>query len=344
VGMVEAVLGADLALRRLERRQCRDLLETLSWLPANYARRLPGFSLQQAVALAKAGGRRARLSPASVNGYMLRLGALLNVAISEGVLTRNPAKGLRLVETGDPRDHRRPFSDPQLQAIFAAPLYAGCVTDASVGDAKPGPASRRGGRFWLPLIGLYCGMRLNEISQLDLADVQRFDSVDCFVVSRWATSGASDKRVKSAGGERIVPVHPMLAAIGFMAYVERRRREGGVKLFPDLRASPGSGYYSDPLSKWFRRFLETSGAEAPKTSFHSFRHNFRDALRAGHVAEDLALALGGWATPGGPLALAGRGYGSRPSVGALAAAIARVRVVPRTIKAALTGANRFILQ
>lgn len=73
------------------------------------------------------------------------------------------------------------------------------------------------------------------------------------------------------------------------------------------------GYYSDPFSKWFRRFLSKAGASRLKTCFHSFRHSYRDALREARIEHDVGLALG-WLDlnqrEGGAetAALYGRGY------------------------------------
>ncbi len=39
------------------------------------------------------------------------------------------------------------------------------------------------------------------------------------------------------------------------------------------------------------RVIEVDGGQ---TSFHSFRHNFRDALREGNVRHEIAMLLGGW--------------------------------------------------
>ncbi|NVJ92869.1 MAG: hypothetical protein HWE34_14500, partial [Methylocystaceae bacterium] len=36
-------------------------------------------------------------------------------------------------------------------------------------------------------------------------------------------------------------------------------------------------------------------ADGDRTSFHSFRHNFRDALREADVRHEIAMLLGGWA-------------------------------------------------
>lgn len=78
-----------------------------------------------------------------------------------------------------------------------------------------------------------------------------------------------------------------------MDFVDERRRNGSVKLFPELPLST-TGYYSDPFSKWFKRFTQKAKATRPKTCFHSFRRCFRDALREARIDHDLALALGGW--------------------------------------------------
>ncbi len=74
------------------------------------------------------------------------------------------------------------------------------------------------------------------------------------------------------------------------------------------------------------RLLRTCGADGPARGFHSLRHNFRDALRAGGVELPLALALGGWKVEarrlGGSVA---ESYGAGFSVAALAEAIGKVR-------------------
>lgn len=64
-------------------------------------------------------------------------------------------------------------------------------------------------------------------------------------------------------------------------------------MFPDIRAGT-TGYRSDTFSKWFARFLKSVDADGDRTSFHSFRHNFRDALREADVRHEIAMLLGGW--------------------------------------------------
>ncbi len=164
----------------------------------------------------------------------------------------------------------------------------------------------------MPLIALFTGMRLNEICQLDAADIQELEGVSCFVVARGERGPTSDKRLKTAASTRVIPVHPQLQEIGFLTFAERQRASGHQKLFPELELS-GSGYYSDAFSKWFARFLTKCGAAEPKTCFHSFRHCYRDALREARIEHQIALALGGWtsgtSSDGGDVATNyGRGY------------------------------------
>jgi integrase len=309
--MASALWGADRPLRAIDREACRDLLDLLRWLPSNPTKRFPKLTAVQAARMAKAKGLTSTLSPASINGYLNKLRAILNFAVREELLERNPAKGLGVVDPVRSRDKRLPFSTEQLRLIFNTPLYTGCVDDW-FGYAVPGPNHPRRGRFWVPLIGLFAGLRLNEACQLDVMDVQVVEGVDCIFVSAGMATPENDKRLKTTSSERYIPIHPTLRQIGFLEFVAERRVTGGRKLFPELGMS-STGYFSDPFSKFFRRFLERAGAARPKTCFHSFRHCYRDALREARIEHDIGLALGGWTSAGGKegaetAASYGRGY------------------------------------
>lgn len=224
---------------------------------------------------------------------------------------------------GRRRDKRLPFSPEQLRLIFNAPLYTGCVDDW-FGYATPGDAHPRRGRFWVPLLALFGGLRLNEACQLDVADIQAVEGIDCIRVTAGPMSPGNNKRLKTASSERTIPVHEELKRIGFMSFVDVCRNSGARKLFPELQVS-STGYYSDPFSKWFSRFLSKTGAAKAKTCFHSFRHCYRDALREARIDHEIALALGGWASSGGERGEAAAAYGRGHSVTTLAEAMSRVR-------------------
>ena len=77
------------------------------------------------------------------------------------------------------------------------------------------------------------------------------------------------------------------------------------------------------FSKWFTQFLRACGARKSRTSFHSFRHNFRDELRAARVDHDIAMLLGGWTTGAARTAVS-ENYGSGYRVEALNEAVLRL--------------------
>jgi integrase len=267
-------------------------VEFLRSVPRNAQKRFPHLTLTEAVA-ATAESSIDRINAANVNAYLNKFAGALNWAEQEGFIDRNPARGLGVADPVKKRDKRLPFSTDQLQRIFHAPIYTGCLNDGA-GYSRVGPNLPRRSRYWVPLIGLLSGLRLDEICQLDVADMVVLDDVLCFSVREGGINGGEGKRIKSSASERVVPVHAELCRLGFSAYVAECRRAGEAKVFPDVVVG-STGYRSKGFSQWFGRFLVSCGAKQPLTCFHSFRHNFRDGLRASGVSRDVSLALGGWA-------------------------------------------------
>lgn len=175
------IVGSDAPAASINRETCREVLEVLRCLPPNAKKRWPGMSPREVADMATAQGI-APMSVANVNEYMNKLSTLFNWAVKEEMLPRNPARGLKIADGMAAREKRRPFSVQQLQRIFDAPIYRGCVDDER-GYAVMGKEKPKRSRFWIPLIGLFAGMRLNEICQLHTADVRKLDGIWCFVVT-----------------------------------------------------------------------------------------------------------------------------------------------------------------
>jgi integrase len=311
--VVEDVIGASTPFTDITRETCRDLFETLRWLPVNYSKIYGNFSARDAAAMGKSDPQVRTINPTNLNAYMARFGSLLNWAVSEEYIGRNPSQGLQLAETVHPQDRRRPFSLQQLQRIFSAPVYTGCK-DQDGGYAVPGQVIASGARYWVALVGLLTGARLNEICQLDVADIRLVEGVTCFAITEKSLTGGRDKSLKNRSSARIVPVHPILLQLGFVEFVSRKQREGTLKLFDDLPLG-AKGFRSVAYSRWFSRFLVNASANAPQTCYHSFRHGFRDAARNARIDRDIVLRLGGWTTGGGQSEAADAyGVGYNPNV------------------------------
>ena len=134
-------------------------------------------------------------------------------------------------------------------------------------------------------------MRSNEICQLDAADIKLEENVWGFDVTQISATGEDDKSVKTGSSIRFVPIHPRLIDFGLLDY--HGTRPANEKLFGDITRG-ADGYYSTNFSKKVNRYLKTIGTHGPRHKFHSFRHNFRDAMRKGRVDPEIGRALGGW--------------------------------------------------
>jgi integrase len=288
------LLDGETPIQAITRQDCRNLLDAIRVIPSNATKKYGAMKLEELASRAKA-DKQPLMSATTVNSYIQKLSALLNWAVKEELLHRNPARGLKVVDPIRRKDKRLPFSNDQLTKIFNAPIYRGCVDD-EYGYSRSGPNRPRRSKFWIPLIGLYSGMRLNEICQMNKEDIREIEGIPCFIVTAEASHSEDRKRLKTANSERIVPVHPLLQRIGIIDFAKESRLQS-YKVFEDVRRT-ATGYYSDDFSRWFRHFLTHCGAKTPKASFHSFRHNFRDAMRRAKVDREIVYALGGWAAGG----------------------------------------------
>jgi integrase len=316
--MLREVIGRGTAVRRITREDCRRVRDLLTTLPPNATKRFPKMTLAQAAEHARTHALPP-LNAKTAQKHLAQISALFRWAVAEEFMPTHPAERLTVASTGPKRKARRPYSIEQLNSIFRAPLFMGCE-DGERGYAVPGPNRPRRGRFWVPLISLWMGLRLNECCQLHVADVRVLDGVVCIIIQEADEEDVGEKRVKTEAGERYVPVHPELKRIGFLEFVAAQREAGGGRLFPELKRG-AHGYLSDNFQKWWARFIKKIGANRPRTSFHSFRHCYRDALREAGISIERARLLGGWSRGEG--ADAGYGDGLRPST--LAREIGKVR-------------------
>lgn len=296
---IRDVMGADKNVLTITRQDCRAVKDALLKTPVNALQRFPNKDTFEVIKLAEE--REAKLlSPATINNRLRNMSALFKWAVREDYMVKNPAADLSVHDPVKARDKRRPFTEDELQKIFSAPLYTGCQSEYKY--HLPGNQIIKKGRYWVPLISLWTGMRLGECCQLHCDDVQQIEGVWCLIIKETKDGEGIDeadrKRVKTASGERFVPIHSELEKLGFIKFALSQKNRKHVRLFPELKPS-ADGYLSNNFSKWFNdknRFLGKIGLAGQGGTFHSFRHNYRDAMRRAKLDRDTVLALGGWAT------------------------------------------------
>ncbi len=293
-------IAGDKALSQYNKDDARRFKSVLLKLPANWKKKpdVRNLSILEAAEKAAETGMPP-MSSATLNKALRRVGAFWNWAEAhhDGIRT-GLFKGLTIKETVSAREQRDPFSTEQLSKLLKSPLYTGCRSERFC--AEPGDHSMRGtARYWLPLLGLFTGARLNELCQLNVKDVREEDGIMFLDI----TDEAEDQKVKSASSRRRIPIHRQLVEFGFLEFVTKQRQADYDQLFPELKMD-AAGYRSGEFSKFFSRYLERIGVKTEKTSFHSFRHNFEDACRNGGVLPHIMNAIQGHAETG----MAGR-YG-----------------------------------
>lgn len=264
----------DRPISEITKNDLREFKELLRKIPPNYTKRFPKLSLTEAAAL-----RLKPISSKTANKILSSISGLFNWATKNGYCTDNPAKGIGIAIRQKPHEERNAFSDDDLNRIFSSPLYTGCASQSR--RSAPGSNFIKDERYWLPLIGLYSGMRLEEIAQLRAQDIQNIEGILCFNIH--AKNGNT---LKTFAAERIVPVHSILISAGFAEHVKKR----AASLWPGLsRCSDGT--LSAAFSKWFGRYLDTIGLTDPKLTFHSLRHTFANALKQQQVPHAMLQAL-----------------------------------------------------
>jgi integrase len=128
--------------------------------------------------------------------------------------------------------------------------------------------------FWLPLLGLYTGARLEELCQLHVADIRQEDGSGVWFLD---INDQGSKHLKTEAGKRPVPIHPALVELGLLDRVKALRAKGEVRLFPGLKVRPSTGNLSGTAGQWFTRYRRNcgvggAGGEKSAKVFHSFRH------------------------------------------------------------------------
>jgi integrase len=235
------------------------------------------------------------LSPASINKHIVSVSAVLAWAGKSGYFDANPnwsnpTLGMKTKE-GD--SDRVSYTIEDLKTLFSSSVYSANNRPKGGG----GEAAK-----WLPLIGLYTGARLEEIGQLLTTDIRDERGITFFDINTLDEG----KRLKTKTSKRKVPIHSELVRLGFLKYVEERRKSGNKQLFPDLRPDV-KGKITGNWSKWYGGYSKKIKIKLDrKKVFHSFRHTFEDEGRAVGIGEDIRDALSGHSS-----GRIGRSYGDK---------------------------------
>ena len=234
-----------------------------------------------------------RLTEATLEGYVTVAIKFLEFAAKQYAVNELVIKGFEVKTNARKGTIKRAFTQAELKAIFGDAYYENANYNRSY-------------QYWVPLLGLFTGARLNEISQLQLNDVRQDDAGLWYIDITASADDDEDEDTKSVKNEesrRLVPVHQQLLDLRFIDFVKEQRRsapsrkaeieanaastkpgtkEADAKYTPNLfglTSSTGDKYGKAP-GRWFNETYIADYLEIkqPEISFHSFRHRFVTSL------------------------------------------------------------------
>jgi integrase len=262
------ILG-DIEVSSITRPRLIELRSGLLRVPPHFYKRNPGKSVKQVIASNEGPG----ISIKSVNKHVARIGSLLKYCNELGMIPNNPGTGLQLSEKQRADQERNVYSLDDVRSIVT-----------NLPHEKETPE-----RYWIPLIGLYSGLRLNEICQLHIEDVVEVDGHWC-----WNINDAGNKRLKNAASARVIPIHPKLIQLGLIDYYEGTKAANHPRLWMNLAHIDLHGY-TNGIGKWYARYNREYVTDDPKKVFHSMRHTVADMLKQKGVSEALIAEMLGHA-------------------------------------------------
>lgn len=224
------------------------------------------------------------ISPKTARDRFTWVKSLLGYAFRElELIPKQPWQGMEIkVSKGQTR---RPWKDDELQQLFSQPLF-------TTYETPKGKKSGSDAAYWVPLMALYSGARIGELSQLRTCDFGVLDGIPMLTI----TDSGEGQRVKSDAGLRSIPIHPELVRLGLLEYVQAIREAGHESLWPILRIDPERPGLT--LSNWFGEYRRSVGLTERYPDFHSFRHSVRTRMARAKVPEKVQDSITGHETQG----------------------------------------------
>ena len=212
------------------------------------------------------------ISHETVRNTIGRVSSFFNWLIKQGYRDDNPFAGIAPKRTHSTRSERSSFTDDELKVLFGSDLYKE-------------KQFKFEWQYWLPILGLYTGARIEELCQLKVNDFKFAEN--CHYI---AIHGDGDvlNRVKTNCSIRDIPIHADLINMGVLDLTKGKSLDSYIFDLKRVNTNLSHG-----PSKWFGRYKSSLGFPSGSKVFHSFRHTFRDKLTfAGISSEYVSEMLG----------------------------------------------------
>ena len=223
-------------------------------------------------------------TPQNINKRITKLSVFGNWGVRQGLLITNPFSGMKFSVKKQPHT-RQPFTTDELRKIFKPETYLKWTIHFSHPYRKD-RVSNHLPYYWIFLLGIFSGMRTNEMCQLRLIDIKKQKNIWFIFIE-----DSEETKVKTENAIRKVPVHPQLIDLGFVDYVTAQKKSKRGRLFWEL-SEDRDGFASHVSRHYNERFLPAVGLWKKYTKvLYCTRHTFINKLYSEMVDENVIKVL-----------------------------------------------------
>ena len=221
-----------------------------------------------------------RLSVDTQTKLISRMTSLWNFLIDEypEYVSHNVFKKKSVTVTSrKAKDKRESFTDDDIKTIFHHKNFLPAVFEGHGRQTIKYPY------YFVPILAVLMGARLEEICQMRVADIMKVDGIWVYRIREEGKYNEEETRVKNPYSERDIPLHPeLIDTLKFVQYVKHIKKLGHERVFWEL---PKRGnVYSKNVGKFFNeKYLVKIGIKKRGKSFHSFRHSVETHLTNSNV-------------------------------------------------------------
>jgi len=289
------ILGENLPIDSIDHSTVRQIKDTLLQLPAgmNKKKIFKDKTIPKILKINETAGH-GTMNVTTINTYIVTLGAFFRWCVNNGYMTTNYADGakIKVRKQKRPDEIREAFTTADLIVLFGSDQYRTDTFEESY-------------QFWLPVLGLFTGARINELAQLRLNDIEVEGGIPFLELQEDPKDTAVS--IKNTASMRTIPLHPFIVDdLNFMGHVESMRSRGETRLFPELPYQNHN--YGHKATKWFGRYRKALGIDSKQKVFHSFRHTLSDNLKQQFIKDTIIEELTGHAVQGETMSRYGKRY------------------------------------
>ena len=216
-----------------------------------------------------------KIETSTAEKYFNLLLAVIKFGNAEQLINTAVFDGLKIKGETKPKGV---LTDHHLSAIFNGYIYKNIAPPDNVE-----PKTIHAYMFWLPLIYTFTGLRVSEVSQLQVQDINQCSISGVYYLK--VMDGPS-RKIKTKNSNREVPIHNAILNAGFLNFYNERKQLGittmlftGVTQNESNGSGTNTGGWFNGKNDWEGYLAHVLNGKPKGWGTHMFRHTITDYMR-----------------------------------------------------------------